>query len=382
VKDKVVQDNIGVGQIQIVRLPELDFLRGVAILLVLCRHWEFHGTISAVVEPFHRIGWSGVDLFFVLSGFLVSGLLFSEIIKTSEVSPLRFLIRRGFKIYPPFYAFLALTLLSAFWGRVEGIQQVTWRNTLGEVFFLQNMFFSGSLWIHTWSLAVEEHFYFMLAGLVWFVHRMKWIHKPRKLAAFAGAILIGTYLLRLSCALLFPERRIFFFTFFRIDSLLFGVIISYFYSFNFPLLLRSTRKLRYVIPIMAVLCLSRLWVYDPSSFQIKTIGYTFAYLGYGALLISFLFLGLSEGIRRVFGKRFFQLICFIGTYSYTIYLLHLYVKGLIEVDPSLSGWGFLAFVALSITAGVVFSVAIERPSLRLRERWFPRKTPFSVISTN
>ena len=78
------------------RLQEIDFLRGLAILIVLFRHhWLTSFTFN--------FGWVGVDLFFVLSGFLVSGLLFSEYKKFGDLKPSRFLARRGFKIYPMFY---------------------------------------------------------------------------------------------------------------------------------------------------------------------------------------------------------------------------------------------------------------------------------------
>jgi peptidoglycan/LPS O-acetylase OafA/YrhL len=70
------------------RLREIDFLRGVAIILVLLRH--------KFLFPFTKnMGWIGVDLFFVISGFLVSGLLFKEYQKSGSIQPKRFLIRRG-----------------------------------------------------------------------------------------------------------------------------------------------------------------------------------------------------------------------------------------------------------------------------------------------
>jgi peptidoglycan/LPS O-acetylase OafA/YrhL len=85
------------------RLPEIDFLRGIAIVLVLLHHhWLF--------DLPQRVGWAGVDLFFVLSGFLVSGLLFAEYKQFGGIKPFHFLIRRGFKIYPLFYLSLIFTI--------------------------------------------------------------------------------------------------------------------------------------------------------------------------------------------------------------------------------------------------------------------------------
>ncbi|NJM15178.1 MAG: acyltransferase [Bacteroidales bacterium] len=80
------------------RIKGFDFLRFVAVVLVIYRHSDSIGTLNF-------IGWVGVDLFFVLSGFLVSGLMFKEYKKTGGVKIKRFLMRRAFKIYPPFYVF-------------------------------------------------------------------------------------------------------------------------------------------------------------------------------------------------------------------------------------------------------------------------------------
>lgn len=107
----------------------------------------------------HTGGWIGVDLFFVLSGFLISGLLFREHRKTGGVRIGRFLARRGFKIYPAFYVMILFTLAV---GSLFD-QRLPLRDVLAELSFTQNYF--GGLWDHTWSLAVEEHFYIGIAAL-------------------------------------------------------------------------------------------------------------------------------------------------------------------------------------------------------------------------
>src|SRR5438874_1796726 len=84
------------------RLAALDVLRAVAVLLVLGRHFRtvdygIPAALSVLLRPWHAFGWIGVDLFFVLSGFLVSGLLFAEYRRTGALRAWRFLGRRGFK---------------------------------------------------------------------------------------------------------------------------------------------------------------------------------------------------------------------------------------------------------------------------------------------
>jgi len=97
------------------RLVGLDILRAIAIGLVLGHHMgrppADPSVLMRVIAGWQRGGWIGVDLFFVLSGFLISGLLFREYDRHGQIKLSRFLARRGLRIYPPFYAFLAITVL-------------------------------------------------------------------------------------------------------------------------------------------------------------------------------------------------------------------------------------------------------------------------------
>ena len=171
------------------RLSQLDCLRAVAVLLVLGGHFqppkpEDTGALVAVLtRTWMYGGWTGVDLFFVLSGFLVSGLLFREYQERGAVRPGRFLIRRGFKIYPAFYTMAIPILLLA---------QAPARQVVSELFFVQN-YLLPNFFGYTWTLAVEEHFYLLLAAVVWCAVR----YRPD-----AGALLIGALNLNL------PDSRL------------------------------------------------------------------------------------------------------------------------------------------------------------------------------
>ncbi|NBX63664.1 MAG: acyltransferase, partial [Bacteroidetes bacterium] len=112
----------------------LDLLRALAILLVLGRHSFANGL-------WHWIGWSGVDLFFVLSGFLVSGLIFQEVKTQGDVRLGRFLVRRALKIYPSFYVFLLVSVLAA-WMTDRNYET---SQLLSEIFYLQSYF--DGLWM-------------------------------------------------------------------------------------------------------------------------------------------------------------------------------------------------------------------------------------------
>ncbi len=86
------------------RNQSLDVLRGIAILLVLGRHFDYFPLLR-------QAGWIGVDLFFVLSGFLISGLLFQEYKSTGKLNVRRFILRRGLKIWPSYYLLILATML-------------------------------------------------------------------------------------------------------------------------------------------------------------------------------------------------------------------------------------------------------------------------------
>ena len=186
---------------------------------------------QSALDLWLRIGWIGVDLFFVLSGFLVSGLLFREYARVGDVHAGRFLARRGLRIYPAFYVFLLSTSIAT---GTLGTRQFA-----AEATFVQNYF--PPLWDHTWSLAVEEHFYFLLALIVAAfvrrdVARSRTSAPPRvgrdpfgALVPIFGAVALTELALRIATARygkpyfshhLYPTHL-------RLDSLLFGVLLSY-----------------------------------------------------------------------------------------------------------------------------------------------------------
>ncbi|MCA1919071.1 MAG: acyltransferase, partial [Flavobacterium piscis] len=142
------------------RRIELDFLRGLAILLVLGLHFNTPTSglyfLDKAILTVKSFGGTGVNLFFALSGFLVGGLLLKELKATGDINAPRFLVRRAIKIWPPLYFLLIVHLFSGH----HSINTFLWQN----LFHLQNYF--GSSINQTWSLAVEEHFYIFLAFFI------------------------------------------------------------------------------------------------------------------------------------------------------------------------------------------------------------------------
>ena len=159
------------------RIPELDGLRGMAILFVMVGHYfsvPGVGAVSLLNGYWFRLGWTGVDLFFVLSGFLIGGILLDA--RESSNYYKTFYARRFCRIIPLYYAWILLYVVLApvikifFSERIGPVQQVD-GSILAHLFFLQNFHeflkSGASFWwfSSTWSLAVEEQFY-LVAPLV------------------------------------------------------------------------------------------------------------------------------------------------------------------------------------------------------------------------
>src|SRR5947209_8518112 len=155
------------------RLHSLDILRGVAILMVLVVHTPLPYSLNGFLSTTHigqaiyrgiKLGSFGVDLFFVLSGFLISSLLFSELSRTGRLRVIRFWIRRSFKIWPSYFvAYGSVILIFCSYDFVT--RRNPWHrlsSQLPNFFFIQNYFPLDRQWFASWSLAVEEHFYCIL----------------------------------------------------------------------------------------------------------------------------------------------------------------------------------------------------------------------------
>lgn len=349
----------------------LDVLRFVAVLLVIGRHLHLPEDANSFLQTWKRGGWIGVDMFFVLSGFLVSGLLFKEFQRCGNINIGRFLIRRAFKIYPPFWVFLCFTLIAS-WG--VGYPFPSMLNLCGELLFMQNYF--GGIWNHTWSLAVEEHFYFGIAGLC-----MSLLHRT-KTNPFSCVPLIFLVIALLCLALRFlnyfvyseySDRIFLFGTHIRIDSLMFGVFLSY--CWHFLNLQNNVRKIPSAIfGIVGIFLLAPAFVFPLETTRlIPLIGLSFFYLGSGCLLLAAIRWERPRGVLT-------KVIASLGATSYSTYLWHMPVAtwgysviSKIELFRSFHAYLICAIV-LAFTFGWFMNKLIETPVLRLRELLFPAKT--------
>lgn len=358
------------------RSQSIDILRALALFLVCFgRHlgpypadyssgpgWFLHKATVALA----RGGWIGVDLFFVLSGFLVSGLLFREHQRRGRISGRRFLIRRGLKIYPSFWLliFATVTLVG---------YKVTFRGTINELFFIQNYGFG--LWGHTWSLAVEEHFYVLLLVFLLCLSRRVDSANPFRVipvafAFLAVACLIGRLLTTQVSG--FALWTHFYPSHLRMDSLFFGVLISYFYHYHAQRFSLLAQRYRWLLLGVGVLALVPAFVFELETTPfIYTFGLTILFLGSGALLVASLAIEAPDyrGVRYV---------SYLGSHAYSIYLWHIAVANwLLPLFFRTTGmpWNWFSYLASyvigTLGVGVALSLLIEFPTLRIRDRWYP-----------
>ena len=346
----------------------LDLLRAIAVLLVIGRHMHIpentDSWLIAFTTIWHRGGWVGVDLFFVLSGYLISGLLFAEYNKQGSINIKRFLIRRGFKIYPAFWFFLLSTVLL----KILLDQHVSVKGFIGEMLFIQNYY--GNIWSHTWSLAVEEHFYFGIALLFWYLTRYKKINDFGVIPAVFIFVAIFCLLFRLATALYIPYysySALLFPSHLRIDSLMFGVFLSY--LVRYQQLETRMSKIPVSLLITSGLCLLLPAFLIELNNWVNVFGVISFYLGAGLLLMACIrFKSSDNNLLNLFGL--------LGATSYSIYLWHMPVSELsIYLLKPFVEDSYLLYIVIYMTAafvtGFILNKCIEGPSLRLRDKIFP-----------
>jgi peptidoglycan/LPS O-acetylase OafA/YrhL len=343
------------------RNESLDVLRCIAVLLVVGYHLPYY-------RVWARVGWIGVDLFFVLSGFLISGLLFEEYKRTCSISMKRFLIRRSFKIYPSFY--LLIVLVTCLFFMRSGT--VSSKQLLANWFFAQNYIYDAKIFIilgHTWSLAVEEHFYLVLPLLL--LALMVLFREPfRFIPPIFALIAVGCLACR--CLTLGPDQLAWM-THMRIDSLFAGVTLGYLYHFRRDVFEKLTGHYALVVAVM--LC-APAFLFDLRAMQ--TFGLTGLYVGFGFLIAW----SIGRTPKSVVGRALSKCAAMIGFYSYSIYLWHTVIVDVFEFYPPLSATKFWAYTVTTIILGIAMARLVEMPYLALREKRFPSPESAGLTSVS
>jgi peptidoglycan/LPS O-acetylase OafA/YrhL len=311
------------------RIPELDGLRGLAILLVILCHY-FSGDQSAgfgfIAHYFLRalaFGWSGVDLFFVLSGFLIGGILLES--RNSPNYFRTFYLRRIHRILPIYYCWILMYLLG--FGAVylfkgnSGLQAADlWSLPLYFV-FLQNFIHSKSIpeltWLGVlWSLAIEEQFYLCAPGVIRYV-------STRHLVRLLGAVVLLAPFLRLLIYVFSDQYR--YLAIYalpcRADALSLGMLGAVAWqqpAFRLFLQKRPGLMRSALLVSLVFLALLLYWLLRPAGIVVVTAGYSALALFYLCLLL--FVLSYSQSWLAVFTRL--KPLRALGTVSYCVYIIH------------------------------------------------------------
>jgi peptidoglycan/LPS O-acetylase OafA/YrhL len=355
------------------RIPELDGIRGIAILMVLVYHLVWLGNQAILphkLDGLLSFGWSGVDLFFVLSGFLIGGMLLDA--RDSANYFKVFYVRRFYRIVPLYGAFCLLSVavshahLSTHAWMFEA--KVPWYAylTFGQNFWMvKSNGGVGYVMVITWSLAVEEQFYLTLPFVVRAVSR-----KSLPYVLGIGVILAPLIRIALWFALdpTHRTRAAYFLAPCRMDALLIGVLAACAVRsgacWDWFVAHKGVVASASVIFGLGILEMIHKKI-GIDSFELASCGYTWVALFYASLLL--LVVAQHDFVGRLFG---FRPLTELGILAYGLYLFHCLVIGLVyglagkAAPQQLTN---LSTIGLTLLSGVlVFALA------RLSWRYFEK----------
>jgi peptidoglycan/LPS O-acetylase OafA/YrhL len=369
------------------KLYGLDHLRALAIILVLLFHYK-NFNHPEWINGFTDTGWTGVDLFFVLSGFLIASQLFAQIKKGKAISLQTFFLKRLFRIIPVYVVVVALYFCIPFFREKEALPPLWKFLTFTQNFGLDRN--NHGTFSHAWSLCVEEHFYlflpFILVALQYTnsFKRAYWIIIFLFIAGFALRLYSWHYLYLPSkewnTGIDYWGMFSYYPTYNRLDGLLVGVSIAGIYQFLPQWWQRMARYGNWLILLGAIilaLCFqycSKLYEYNTSLY-----GYTLISIGYG-----FMVAGALSPVSFLYRWKS-SITTFIATLSYGMYLSH---KGIIHMTQVVFGdWGvekssiamLLICVLLSIAGAWFLHLVIQKPFMKWRDVVLKKKQVLNVL---
>lgn len=384
------------------RLAGLDVLRGIAVLLVFIRHtpttiYPSVGWDEWLLSFVYEVGWFGVELFFVLSGFLIAGLLFADVRDTGRVRLLRFYFRRGVKIWPGYYLVFACWVGAHLWSTHRAGKTAEFdyyaETVVPNVAFYQNYVEPRLLWPASWSIAVEEHFYLALPMLLtagvalgrnWSRRRVGW--------AVATVGVIGM-IIPLVCRVRAAGPGVLFYPIYlpthcRFDCLLVGVLLRYLRDYAPEAFARFARVSRIAAPpllLSAVAVAIRFPLLDGHT-QIYAWTFTLNAVAFACVVAATVGPVVPSDRGRVTAA-----LAWVGRYSYSCYLVHAVLFSLPWMTADVRPWAerllggkesplFLwayraAFWGGSLAGGYLLAKAVEQPLLRWRDRVWPNRPP-------
>jgi len=374
------------------RFSGLDHLRALAIILVFVYHYRIFGH-PPNLDEIGSFGWTGVDLFFILSGYLIGGQLFRRIAHHQPLSYAEFYYKRLFRIVPAYLVVLALYF--TFPGFKERSElPPLWRFLTFTQNFGLDILKKGAF-SHAWSLCIEEQFYLLLPLFLLFGTGPK-----KKLVWLLPAFFLLGFILRiynwyhfLQPLLDTPEQTgfgqayykyIYYPTYTRLDGLLAGLSLAALNHFR-PRTWQKITSYGNTLLIAGLLLSTGAWwiCHDENqySFNGAVFGFPVISIAYGVLVLA----ALSP--TSVLYRHASGLTRWIATLSYSIYLTHKQLIHLTHQVLAPHGIGndtyasFWICVGISIIGGWVLHLTVERPFLKLREHLLSRRRLTQLFKT-
>jgi peptidoglycan/LPS O-acetylase OafA/YrhL len=358
------------------RQPGLDLLRALAIIIVVI----YHAGIMGFPLPgrIHRFGWIGVDLFFVLSGYLIGGQLLEPLARDRTMNFRLFFARRALRILPAYLVVLGIYSLLPSWREYPEMSPL-WKFVVSA----QNIgLHGGTAFSHAWSLAVEDQFYLLLPLILLGLSR--W----RRAAMIIPCVIVGAELvLRAVLAWKNPaeisgvsfrgfQTWIYYPTWTRLDPLVFGVGLAAVEQFRPEWWKRATNAAPwFVLPALGIIVYA-LWLGETGDLTITACIWQFPLIALGMAALLVCAVSPRLPVRRVPIPG----AAFVASIAYSAYLIQKLVIHFVaqfcsnhHIAPT-SVSALLAVEACVFVAATFLFLAVERPFLQLRHRIARRRT--------
>ncbi len=352
------------------RLPGLDLLRALAVVWVMLFHSFLVGGLGEDFAWLSRFGWAGVDLFFVLSGFLIGHQWLTPLSQGEAPRFGAFYARRAWRVLPAFLVVLAVYVAFPAWREAPGLQP-WWQFATFTVNLLID-YGSNQAFSHAWSLCVEEHFYLVFPVLALALSRGATVTRTLcvclGLAVGGVALRTGIWLMDDAAA---PSRAwyvedLYYPTWTRLDGLLAGVGLALVKVWRpawwAAMMQRGTAALLLGLALVA----AALWLFrDRTGLAANSVGWPLLSLGMAGLVVA----GASP--RSWIGRWTLPGMGWMAALSYSLYLSHKLVMH--AVDQSLPAtvtglWRFGVFALAILAVGAALHYLVERPGLQWRDR--------------
>ena len=333
------------------RISSIDIFRSMAIISVVLFH--FNGLLPK--------GYLGVDLFFVISGFLIGGILTKEFNNKKPVNFFKFIVQRGFKVWPSYYTFFIVgSLLARFlYDTVDPTQIVQFNLTdmPRYLFFYQN--YTGAPWHysfdHIWSLCIEEHFYILLPIVFIIAQR---INKKEVLIALVILMILGGITSKFFMFFYTNSKDTYCATNNRIDALSWGVLLNFSIVYSEDFFRRKKNSILLILSGAVLLTIAILTdILDASGLFSKLLFHSITPLCFALLIGGAYYYDFSK----------LKILRFIAYYSYNWYLWHPIFVKYILFHLGYTGLGLFVYLVFSFLFAMIFTIFVEETFLAKRD---------------